>query len=225
MTMNLPVKDMTGKQTGELTVSDTVFAAPVNRALMHQALVRQLSNARLGTHKTKTRGEVRGGGKKPWRQKGTGRARQGSTRAPQWIGGGTVFGPTPRTYIKAMPKKMHRAALRSALSVKAGAGQIVVLDGLTMQEAKTKLAAAMIKALGLNDQNVLLVVAEKDEMVVRSVTNLPQVKLVLSGYLNVRDLLGYDVLLMAKDAVARVESWLGGEVAQDDAGVVAEVEA
>jgi large subunit ribosomal protein L4 len=109
--------------------------------------------------------------------------------------------------------------------IKAGAGQIVVLDGLSMQETKTKLAAAMIKALGLNDQNVLLVVAEKEANVVRSVTNLPQVKLVLSGYLNVRDLLGYDVLLMAKDAVARVETWLGSEVAQDDAGVVAEVEA
>ncbi len=219
--MNLPVKDMTGKQTGELAVSDAVFGAPVNKPLMHQALVRQLSNARIGTHKTKTRGEVRGGGKKPWKQKGTGRARQGSTRAPQWIGGGTVFGPNPRTYVKAMPKKMHRAALRSALSVKAGAGQIVVLDGLAMPESKTKQAVAMIKALGLNDQNVLLVVAEKDVNVVRSVTNLPQVKLVLSGYLNVRDLLGFDVLLMAKEAVARVETWLGSEVAQDDAGVVA----
>ena len=222
--MLLPVKNMTGNQTGEMEVSDVVFGAPVNNSLMHQALVRQLSNARVGTHKTKSRGEVRGGGKKPWRQKGTGRARQGSTRAPQWIGGGTVFGPTPRKYTKAMPKKMHRAALRSALSVKAEAAQIVVLDGLSMAEAKTKQAVAMINALGLTGQSVLLIVAEKDANVVRSVNNLPKVKLVLSSYLNVRDLLGYDVLLMARDAVARVQTWL--DVAHDDASVVAaEVEA
>lgn len=211
--MYLPVKDMTGNQTGQIEVSDAVFGAPVNKALMHQALVRQLSNARLGTHKTKTRGEVRGGGRKPWKQKGTGRARQGSTRASQWVGGGTAFGPLPRTYTKAMPKKMHRAALRSALSVKAGAGQIVVLDGLRMSEAKTKQAVQMIKALGVQDQNVLLVVADKDENVVMSVRNLPTVKLQLSTYLNVRDLLGYDTLVIAKDAVARVEAWLGADLA------------
>lgn len=211
--MYLPVKDMTGNQTGQIEVSDAVFGAPVNKALMHQALVRQLSNARLGTHKTKTRGEVSGGGRKPWKQKGTGRARQGSTRASQWVGGGTAFGPLPRTYTKAMPKKMHRAALRSALSVKAGAGQIVVLDGLRMSEAKTKQAMQMIKALGVQDQNVLLVVADKDENVVMSVRNLPTVKLQLSTYLNVRDLLGYDTLVIAKDAVARVEAWLGADLA------------
>jgi large subunit ribosomal protein L4 len=211
--MYLPVKDMTGKPTGEIEVSDVIFAAPVNNALMHQALVRQLSNARLGTHKTKTRGEVSGGGRKPWRQKGTGRARQGSTRASQWVGGGVAFGPRPRTYVKAMPKKMHRAAIRSALSVKAGAGEIVVLDGLSMSEPKTKQAVAMLKALGMNDQSVLLVTAEKNPMVVRSVNNLPKVKLLVSGYLNVRDLLGYDVVLLAKEAVAPVHSWLGGESA------------
>lgn len=223
--MYLPVKDMTGKQVGEIEVSDVVFAAPVNTALMHQALVRQLSNARLGTHKTKTRGEVRGGGRKPWRQKGTGRARQGSIRASQWVGGGTVFGPRPRTYVKAMPKKMHRAAIRSALSVKAGAGQIVVLDGLNLDEAKTKQAVAMLKALGVNEQSVLLVTAEKDAMVLRSVNNLPKVKLMLSGYLNVRDLLGSDVLLLTKDAVAPVESWLGGESAPAGDTVAAGMEA
>src|SRR5690606_22299737 len=120
-TMNLPVKDMAGKPVGELEVSDAVFGAPVNTALMHQALVRQLSNARLGTHNTKKRGEVAGGGRKPWRQKGTSRARHGSIRSPLWVGGGIIFGPHPRRYVKAMPKKMHRAALRSALSVKTGA--------------------------------------------------------------------------------------------------------
>ena len=220
--MYLPVKDMTGNQTGQIEVSDEVFGAPVNRSLMHQALVRQLSNARLGTHKTKTRGEVRGGGRKPWKQKGTGRARQGSIRASQWVGGGVAFGPVPRTYVKAMPKKMHRAALRSALSAKAGAGQIVVLDGLNLSVAKTKQAVTMLKALGLNDQNILFVVAEKDPNVDRSVRNLPTVKLLQSGYLNVRDLLGYDVLLMAKDAVERVEAWLGTDTAlASDAGELA----
>lgn len=214
--MYLPVKDMTGNQTGQIEVSDEVFGAPVNKPLMHQALVRQLSNARLGTHKTKTRGEVRGGGRKPWKQKGTGRARQGSIRASQWVGGGTAFGPLPHTYIKAMPKKMHRAALRSALSVKASAGQLVVLDGLKMSEAKTKQAAALFKALGVNEQNVLFVVAERDQNVDRSVRNLPTVKLIQSGYLNVRDLLGYDVLVMAKDAVEWVEVWLGTDAAQAD---------
>jgi large subunit ribosomal protein L4 len=216
--MYLPVKDMAGNQTGEIEVSDGVFGAPVNNALMHQALVRQLSNARLGTHKTKTRGEVRGGGRKPWRQKGTGRARQGSTRAPNWVGGGTVFGPTPRTYIKAMPKKMHRAALRSALSVKAGAGQVVVLE-LAVSEAKTKHAASALKALGLADQNVLLVLAEKDPMVLRSFANLPKVTMVQSGYLNVRDLLGHDVLLLAKEAVGPVDAWLGVDDSQGGASL------
>jgi large subunit ribosomal protein L4 len=238
--MFLPVKDMTGKQTGQIEVSDEVFGAPVNNPLMHQALVRQLSNARLGTHKTKTRGEVRGGGRKPWKQKGTGRARQGSTRASQWVGGGTAFGPLPRTYIKAMPKKMHRAALRSALSVKAGAGQIVVLDGLSLSEAKTKTAATMFKALGVNEQNVLFVVSDRNDNVDRSVRNLKSVKLLQHTYLNVRDLLGYDVLVMAKEAVEMVEGWLGSGASAsntesdilsdsgseaDDAGTLAAAEA
>jgi large subunit ribosomal protein L4 len=208
--MLLPVKDMAGKQTGEIEVSDVVFGAPVNNALMHQALVRQLSNARLGTHSAKTRGQVAGGGRKPWRQKGTGRARQGSTRAPQWVGGGTVFGPTPRSYVQAMPKKMQRAALRSALSAKAGASQIVVLE-LSISEPKTKQAVAMLKALDIADQKVLLVVAEKDPMVMRSVNNLPNVTTLLSGYLNVRDVLGSDVLVMARAALGQVEAWLGAE--------------
>ncbi|OUC08861.1 50S ribosomal protein L4, partial [Litorilinea aerophila] len=197
---------------------------PINRPLMHQALVRQLSNARLGTHKTKTRGEVSGGGRKPWRQKGTGRARQGSIRAPHWVGGGTVFGPRPRKYIKDMPKKMHRAALRSALSVKASAGQIVVLDQLTMEQPKTKAMVALLEALGLNGQRVLLVLPEKDEVVQLSARNLPEVKSLLSGYLNIRDLLGYDVLLMTREAVAHVEEWLGADVAGQSTAAVAEAE-
>jgi large subunit ribosomal protein L4 len=210
--MLLPMKDMTGKQTGEIELSDAVFGAPVLPQVMHQALVRQLSNARLGTHKTKTRGEVAGGGRKPWRQKGTGRARQGSIRAPQWVGGGTVFGPTPHKYYKAMPKKMQRAALRSALSVKASAGQIVVVDKLATEQPKTKTMTTMLQALGIADESVLVVLAEKDMAVVRSLRNLPKVKTLLSGYLNIRDLLGYDHLLLSRDAVDMVELWLGEDV-------------
>ncbi|HRW46282.1 MAG: 50S ribosomal protein L4 [Caldilinea sp.] len=213
--MLVPVKDMNGKQVGEVELSDAVFAAPINTSVMHQALVRQLSNARLGTHDTKVRSEVRGGGKKPWRQKGTGRARQGSTRAPNWVGGGTVFGPTPRKYTKAMPKKMQRLALRSALSSKAASGQLVVVDKVAIDEPKTKTAANMLAALGVNEQSVLLVMAEKNIPVWKSVHNLPQVKSLQSGYLNIRDLLGHDMLLLTKDAVDAIETWLAVPAAEE----------
>jgi large subunit ribosomal protein L4 len=224
--MLLPLKDMAGNQTGELEVSDAVFDAPVRPHLMHQALMMQLSNARLGTHKTKTRSEVAGGGRKPWRQKGTGRARQGSTRSPQWVGGGTVFGPRPRQYVKDMPKKMRRAALRSALSLKARAGQVIVIDGLALDAPKTKQAVAMLKALGIDGQRVLVIVAEPDMAVQRSFANLPGAKTLLSGYLNVRDLLGYDAVVFAKEAIQPVETWLAVEAKAEGAamqeGAVAE---
>lgn len=206
--MLLPLKSMAGEQVGEIELSDVVFAAPISKPLMHQALVRQLSNARLGTHKTKTRGEVAGGGRKPFRQKGTGRARQGSTRASQWVGGGTVFGPRPRKYMKQLPKKMNAAALRSALSIKAAAEQIVVVDGWQMDAPKTKAMVKSLSALGVNESTVLMVLSEKNEIVLRSANNLPNVKTILSGYVNVRDLLGYDTLLLSKDAVASLEIWL-----------------
>jgi large subunit ribosomal protein L4 len=209
--MLVPVKNMNGQQVGEVELSDAVFAAPIHTAVMHQALMRQLANARLGTHDTKTRSEVSGGGRKPWRQKGTGRARQGSIRAPQWVGGGIVFGPTPRKYTKALPKKLQRMALRSALSVKAAEGQIVVIDRVAIDEPKTKIAAQMLSALGIADQKVLLVMNEKSVPVWKSVRNLPQVKSLLTGYLNIRDLLGYDVLLLTRDAVDFIEAWLGVE--------------
>ena len=211
--MLLPVKNMSGTQVGEVEVSDAIFAGPVNRTLMHQALVRQLANARIGTHKTKTRGEVQGGGRKPWRQKGTGRARQGSIRAPNFVGGGTVFGPRPRSYTQAMPRKMRRAAIRSALAVKVGAGHVTVVDGLSMATPKTKEMAKTLDALGTAGGSVLIVTAQKDSTLLRSASNLPKVKMLLSGYLNIRDLLGYDRLLVAKDAIEQIESWL-------DAGVV-----
>lgn len=206
--MLLPLKSMAGEQIGEVELSDVVFSAPISKPLMHQALVRQLSNARLGTHKTKTRGEVAGGGRKPFRQKGTGRARQGSIRASQWVGGGTVFGPRPRKYVKHLPKKMNAAALRSALSVKAAAEQIVVVDAWQMDAPKTKTMVNSLSALGVNENSVLMVFAEKNEIVQRSANNLPNVKTILSGYINIRDLLGYDTLLLSKDAVASLESWL-----------------
>ena len=207
--MQLVMKNMAGEQVGEIEMSDAVFGAPVNRSLMHQALMRQLANARLGTHKTKTRSEVRGGGRKPWRQKGTGRARQGSTSAPNFVGGGTVFGPTPRKYTKRMPQKMRRAALRSALSVKATDDQIVVLDQLAMDQPKTKAMIKTLDNLGLSGQSVLVLLPERDMAVERSISNLPNAKTLDSGYLNVHDLLGYDVVVMPQAAVERIHAWLG----------------
>ena len=206
--MLFPLKTMSGDQIGEIELSDAVFAAPVRKALMHQALVRQLSNARLGTHKTKTRSEVAGGGRKPWRQKGTGRARQGSIRASQWVGGGTVFGPRPRKYIKKLPKKMSAAALRSALSVKAAAEQIVVVDTVQMETPKTKEMLNTLQALGVEEHSVLMVLAEKSMPVQRSANNIPHIKTILSGYVNIRDLLGYDTILLSKDAAEHIEIWL-----------------
>ncbi len=212
--MRVPVKDMSGKQVGELELSDAIFATAVNTSVMHQALVRQMSNARQGTHDTKSRGEVRGGGKKPWRQKGTGRARQGSTRAPNFVGGGTVFGPTPRKYVKALPKKMQRLALRSALSTKAAAGGLVVVDKVAIDAPKTKTVVNMLSSLGLKDQTVLFVTAEKTLPVWKSVSNIAEVKPLLSGYINVRDLLSHETVLLTQDAVAYIETWLGADVAE-----------
>lgn len=214
--MLLPVKNMAGTQVGEIEVSDAIFAAPVSSSLMHQALVRQLSNQRAGTHKTKTRGEVRGGGRKPWRQKGTGRARQGSTTAPNWVGGGTVFGPRPRGYAKSMPRKMRRSALRSALSVKAAAGQIVVVEDMTMAEPKTKQMVKALDAMGAAGQSALLVITDSSANIQKSANNLPKVKTLQSSYLNIRDLLGYETVLMSKDAVAHVEEWLAADAAVAD---------
>jgi len=206
--MLLPLKSMAGEQIGEIELSDVVFAAPISKPLMHQALMRQLSNARQGTHKTKTRGEVAGGGRKPFRQKGTGRARQGSTRAAQWVGGGTAFGPRPRKYIKHLPKKMNAAALRSALSVKVAAEELVVVDALQMEAPKTKGMLNTLSALGVSERSILMVLAEKNMAVQRSANNLPNVKTILSGYINVRDLLGYDTVLLSKDAIETIEVWL-----------------
>jgi len=206
--MRIPVYDVTGQRVSEAELRDDIFAVPINEAVMHQALVRQLANARLGTHKTKTRGEVSGGGRKPWRQKGTGRARQGSTRAPHWRGGGTVFGPQPRSYRQKMPRKMRRLALKSALSVKAAEGQIRVLDALEMPEPKTKAMEALLDNLNI-DATALILLPERNTNVEKSANNLPYARTLRAHYLNVRDLLSYDYLVMPLAALEVIETILG----------------
>ena len=208
--MQVSLKNMEGNEVGSVELSDAIFAANVNTAVMHQALVRQLANRRLGTHKTKTRSEVRGGGRKPWRQKGTGRARQGTIRAPQWRGGGAVFGPQPRSYHKQMPRKMRRIALRSALSVKARENQIVVLEQLQMSAPRTRDMAAMLDALEVG-RNALLLLSESDANVELSARNLPNVRILRVNYLNVRDLLGYSTIVIHQDALSVIESFLGDD--------------
>ncbi len=212
--MQVPVYNIQGEQVSEAELRDDIFAAPVNHALMHQALVRQLANARLGTHKTKARGEVRGGGRKPWRQKGTGRARQGSIRSPQWRGGGVVFGPTPRSYRKKMPRKMRRQALRSALSVKATESQLVILDALEMTEPKTRQVLSLLQNLDVHltkgqASSVLILLPERDEVILRSVRNLAQVRTLVAQYLNVRDLLKFDCILVPLASLEVIEGILG----------------
>lgn len=206
--MLLPIVNMAGEQVGEIELRDDIFAAPINKAVMHQALVRQLANARRGTHKTKGRSEVRGGGRKPWRQKGTGRARQGSIRAPQWRGGGTVFGPQPRSYRQRMPRKMRRLAMRSALSVKATNNQLLVVDKLEVDPPKTQEMIRVLDNLDLQE-SVLILLPEHNASVERSARNIPDVKTLLASYLNVRDLLGYHTVVLTPEAVAQIERILG----------------
>jgi large subunit ribosomal protein L4 len=206
--MQVPVYNVQGEQVSETELRDDIFAVSFHEALVHQALVRQLANARLGTHKTKARGEVSGGGRKPWRQKGTGRARQGSTRAPHWRGGGVVFGPTPRSYRQQMPRKMRHHALRSVLSVKAAEQQVVLLDALEIAEPKTKQILGLLKNLGVGS-SALILLPQRDEVMLRSVRNLPQVRTLVAQYLNVRDLLNFDYVVMSLASLEVVESLLG----------------
>ena len=198
--MKVDVLNMQGQKVATTELPAAIFEAPILEEVMHQALVRQLANGRLGTRKTKTRGEVSGGGKKPWRQKGTGRARQGSIRSPQWRGGGKVHTPMPRDFSLRMPRKMRHAALRSALSVKAAQSEIVVLDVITMPEPKTKdMAAALNRLVG--DASALILLAGPDEAVEKSVRNMPTAKTLRAAYLNLRDLLGYDRVLIPMGAL------------------------
>jgi large subunit ribosomal protein L4 len=206
--MQVPVYNLEGSQVGEVELRDDVFAVEPNVAVMHQAFMRQMANARQGTHKTKTRTEVRGGGRKPWRQKGTGRARQGSIRSPQWRGGGTVFGPTPRSYRQKMPRKMRRLALRSALSVKASEARLLIIDSFTLAEPRTRALLDVLDNLGLESSVLLLLPGERREVIQRSARNLQHVKTLMPQYLNVRDLLQYDHVLMPLDALPVIESYL-----------------
>ena len=206
--MDIPMYNARGEKIGEVELRPDIFEVPVNVPLMHQALVRQLANAHLGTHKTKSRGEVNRTKAKWYRQKGTGRARHGSRNANLFVGGGVAHGPRPRKYTKKMPRKMRRAALCSALSVKATEDQIVVLDALEMEVPKTKEMLAVLRSLGL-DRRVLVLLPERNETVERSARNLPQVKTLRASYLNVRDLLEYDHVLMPLGALQVVEDILG----------------
>jgi large subunit ribosomal protein L4 len=208
--MEVDVLNMEGQKISTVELPTAIFEAPINLDLMHQAYVRQMANARLGTHKTKGRSEVSGGGRKPWKQKGTGRARQGSTRAAHWVGGGKVHTPKPRDYSQSMPQKMRQAAIRSALSVKAAEKCVVVLDALALPEIKTRLMAQALNHI-VGEASALILIPEKNEdyqRVVRSANNLPDTKTILVNYLNIRDLLGFDRLVFPLSVLERLEAML-----------------
>jgi large subunit ribosomal protein L4 len=209
--MEVDVLNMQGEKVRTVDLPAAIFEAPINKDLMHQAYVRQMANARLGTHDTKGRSDVAGGGRKPWKQKGTGRARQGSTRAAQWVGGGKVHTPHPRDYTLDMPRKMRRAALRSALSVKAAEASILVLEELEVSEPKTRLMAKALNGL-VGDASVLILIPEKNagyEAVIRSTNNLPKTKTLMATYLNIRDLFSFDKLVLPVKALDVLATYLG----------------
>jgi len=193
-----------GNVIGEIELNDAVFGAEINENLMHKAVVAHLAAARQGTQSAKTRGQVSGGGRKPWRQKGTGRARQGSTRAPQWTHGGIVFAPKPRSYRFSVNKKVRRLAMKSAFSTKAQESSIIVVDSIKMDEYKTKKMAAMLAAIGV-EKKALVVLPEVDSKVIKSASNIPGVKTAQVNELNVYDILNADKLVIAKDAVSKIE--------------------
>ena len=201
---NVKVLNMAGKEVGELTLSDAIFGADVNGAVLHAAVRAYLLNQRQGTQSALTRSEVSGGGKKPWRQKGTGRARQGSTRSLQWTHGGIVFAPKPRSYRTAMNRKVKRVALYSALSAKMAASEIVVVDAITTESYKTKVMVDMLKAVGAK-KKTLVVLDELNDMVIKSFANIPGVKTVQANMLNVYDILNCDTFLMTKAAAGKIE--------------------
>ena len=200
---SVKVYNIEGKEVGTMELNDAVFGVEVNEHLMHLAVVSQLANKRQGTQSAKTRAEVSGGGRKPWRQKGTGHARQGSTRAPQWTGGGVVFAPKPRDYSVKMNKKEKAAAIKSALSSKVAEEKFIVVDGLAFNEIKTKKMAAVLDNLKVN--KALVVLDKKDENVILSARNIPEVRTTMSGSVNVYDVLKYDNVVITKEAVAQIE--------------------
>jgi large subunit ribosomal protein L4 len=201
------VYDREGKESGQIELPPSVFNAPVNEAVLHQAVRRQLANDRQGTHQTKTRGDVSGGGKKPWKQKGTGRARQGSTRAPQWRHGGIVFGPHPRTYEQKMPRKQRRLALRSALSVKSQEGAVRIVEEIALEAPKTSILAGLFDEMGAGART-LFVIPEHDLMLEKSTRNLAGVKTILATNLNPADVLTADTIVFTRSALTQVEEWL-----------------
>lgn len=200
----IDIKDVAGKTVKSVELNDAVFGIEPNIHVMHTVVRAYRAGLRQGTANTKTRGEVRGGGKKPWRQKGTGRARQGSIRAPQWYHGGIVFAPKPRDYSYALPKKVRRLGMKSALSSKVAASELIVLDELTMEEYKTKTVVGVLSALN-SGKKVLLVLAGRDEKVVKSAANIPGVKTAAVNTLNVYDILNCDTMIVVKDAVRLME--------------------
>ena len=202
---SLKVLDMTGKEVSNIELSDAIFGITPNEAAMHTMVVNYLANQRQGTQSTLTRTEVKGGGRKPWRQKGTGHARQGSTRAPQWRHGGIALGPKPRSYRFVVNKKLKRLAMKSALSVKVMDNNMIVLDSIKMDEFKTKTIVNMLKAIEAEGKKALIVMPESDSFVIKSASNIPGVKTALVNTINVYDILNYDKFIVVKDAVAKIE--------------------
>jgi large subunit ribosomal protein L4 len=208
--MEVEVLNMEGKKVSKVELPAEIFEAPINVDLMHQAFVRQMANAHLGTHETKTKSNVAGGGKKPWKQKGTGRARQGSSRSAQWRGGGKIHTPHMRSYVQSMPRKMRIAALRSALSVKASDSMIVVVDDLKIAEPKTRLMAGALDVLaGASSALVLIPAIESYEGIVRSTNNIPDAKVLNANYLNIRDLMVFDKVILPVSALDLIKANLG----------------
>ena len=201
---SVSVYNMEGAQVGTIELSDSIFAVPVNEHLVHQAVVAQLANKRQGTQKAKTRSEVSGGGRKPWRQKGTGHARQGSIRAPQWTGGGVVFAPTPRDYSFKMNKKEKRIALKSALTSRVNEGKLIVVDELKFEAPKTKEMVKMLENVKAG-KKALIVTAEKDENVVRSAANIPGVRTALVSTMNVYEIINHDNFIVTAEAIKKIE--------------------
>lgn len=204
--MEANVLNIKGKKVNTVELPGDIFDAPVHVDMMHQAYVRQMANRRLGTHNTRTRSEVSGGGRKPWRQKGTGRARHGSIRSPQWVGGGKVHTPKPRSYEKKMPRKMRKSAVRSAMSVKLAADELLIVDEFVLEEPKTRLMAEALDGL-VGEHSCLLVYPEKDDnyaLLVRAINNLPNAKILLADYLNIRDILSFERIILVADCLEKI---------------------
>lgn len=199
------IKDKNNNVVGKMSLPDNVFGVQAKKSIIQEAVVNFLANQRQGTHATKTKGLVRGGGKKPWRQKHTGKARSGSIRSPLWRGGGTIFGPQPRDYSYSIPKKVKRLAFFTALNEKISSGAVVVIDSFSMQKPKTKEMISILKSLGLDNTNVLIVLPEKDDTIILSARNIPGVSVVRAGDFNTYDMLTHNTILATKEAVSRIE--------------------